>query len=125
MVVDTNIFIEYLRAKNKLNTTLQRLPDTSDLYVSSVTIYELFAGSNTDKKKEEVRILISDLTLLPFNSEAAIKAAEIYNDLKSKNKLIEFRDIFIGATAIVNNLPLLTLNKNDFKRINGIEFFSI
>lgn len=125
MVVDTNIFIEYLRAKNKLNTTLQRLPDTSDLYISSVTIYELFAGSNTDKKKEEVRILTSDLTLLPFTSETAIKAAEIYNDLKSRNKLIEFRDIFIGATAIVNNLPLLTLNKNDFERINGIDFFSI
>ncbi len=125
MVIDTNIFIEYLRTKNKLNTTLQRLPDVSELYVSSVTIYELFTGANTEQKKEEIKILTSDLILLPFNYETAIKSAEIYNNLKSKNQLIEFRDIFIGATAIVNNLPILTLNKKDFERIIGIQFFPI
>ncbi len=35
MVVDTSIFIEHLRAANKAGTTLQKLPDQSQLYVSS------------------------------------------------------------------------------------------
>jgi predicted nucleic acid-binding protein len=124
MVIDTNIFIEYLRAKNKLDTTLQRLSDTVELYVSSITIYELFMGANTETKVEEIKILTSDLILLPFNYDTAIKSAEIYNDLKSKSQLIEFRDIFIGATAILNNLPVLTLNRKHFERIDGIKVYS-
>jgi predicted nucleic acid-binding protein len=31
-----------------------------------------------------------------------------------------FRDIFIAATAIVNNLPVKTLNIKDFSRIPGL-----
>ena len=123
MVIDTNIFIEYLRATKKNDTTLQRLSDQYDWYVSSITIYELFMGANTVKKKEEIKVLTSDLILLPFNYDTAMKSAEIYNDLKSKNQIIEFRDIFIGATAILNHLPVLTLNRKHFERIDGIKIY--
>jgi tRNA(fMet)-specific endonuclease VapC len=123
MVIDTNIFIEYLRAKNKLDTTLQRLSDQYDWHVSSITIYELFMGANTEKKKEEIKILTSDLILLPFTYDTAMKSAEIYNDLKIRNQIIEFRDIFIGATAIVNNFSVLTLNTKHFERIDGIKIY--
>ncbi len=123
MVIDTNIFIEYLRATKKNDTTLQRLSDQYDWYVSSITIYELFMGANTVKKKEEIKVLTSDLILLPFNYDTAMKSAEIYNDLKSRNQVIEFRDIFIGATAILNQLPVLTLNRKHFERIDGIKIY--
>ena len=119
MVIDTCVFIEYLRAKNRDNTTLFNLPDKK-LYISSVVLFELYSGV-TDKSKEGyVRDLTEDLPELTFTNEAAIKAAEIYNQLKKQNKLIEFRDIFIAATCIVNDLPLVTLNKKHFKRIAGL-----
>jgi tRNA(fMet)-specific endonuclease VapC len=35
--------------------------------------------------------------------------------------MIEFRDIFIAATCIVNELPLITLNKKHFKRIEELK----
>lgn len=38
MVIDTSIFIDYLRAKNKAKTKLQNLPDDAVIYVSSVTL---------------------------------------------------------------------------------------
>lgn len=123
MVIDTSVFIEYLRSTKKNDTALQRLSDESDWYVSSITVYELFMGANTQKKKEEIQILTADLILLPFNYETAVKSAAIYNDLKSKNQIIEFRDIFIGATAIINHLPILTLNRKHFERINGIKLY--
>jgi len=34
--------------------------------------------------------------------------------------MIEFRDIFIAATCIVNDLPVRTLNKKHFDRITGL-----
>ncbi len=41
MVVDTGIFIEYLRVKNKSKTILQNLPDNAELYISSVRKYPM------------------------------------------------------------------------------------
>jgi hypothetical protein len=53
-------------------------------------------GSNTEGKKEEIRLLTSDLILLPFNYD----------------------------TAILNQLPILTLTRKDFERIDGIKIYS-
>ena len=61
--------------------------------------------------------------LLPFDSRAAAKASSIFKDLKSKNQIIEFRDIFIAATAIANDLPISTLNVAHFKRVKDLEVF--
>lgn len=121
MVVDTSVFIEFLRAKNKTRTTLYSFVDTVQIYISSVTLYELLMGATTNDKKVDVRILTEGVPILPFNDEVAFKAAEIYHQLRISNTMIEFRDIFIAATCIVNNLGLKTLNKKHFERIKGLE----
>ncbi|MDB5029637.1 type II toxin-antitoxin system VapC family toxin, partial [Mucilaginibacter sp.] len=104
----------------KLNTTLYLLPDNEELYISSVTLYELYMGATTKEKEDDVRALTDDLTVLPFTDTIAFKAAQLYHQLKQKNKMIEFRDIFIAATCIVNEIPLITLNKKHFKRMEEI-----
>lgn len=123
MVIDTGVFIEHIRSKDKLNTTLYRLPENIELSVSSVSMYELYMGATTKDKESDIRILTEDLQILPFNDSVAIKAAQLYHLLKKQNKLIEFRDIFIAATCLINDLPLLTLNKNHFKRIEGLNLY--
>jgi len=60
------------------------------------------------------------IEILSFKAESAEKAAEIFNQLKKANQLIEFRDIFIAAICISNSLPILTLNKKHFARIKGL-----
>ena len=120
MVVDTSIFIEFLRAKDKTKTALFQLPDDEQIYVSSVTIYELMIGAYTPQKITDIKILTEDIPVLPFNEEVANQSAEIYHQLRLKNKMIEFRDIFIAATCIVNDLPVRTLNKKHFDRITGL-----
>ena len=120
MVVDTCIFIEFLRAKDKTKTVLFQIPDNGRIYISSVTLYELLMGAVTPDKVKDINILSEDIPILSFNEEVAHKAADIYHQLRQKNKMIEFRDIFIAATGIVNNLPILTLNKKHFDRIIGL-----
>jgi predicted nucleic acid-binding protein len=34
-------------------------------------------------------------------------------------------NIFIGATAIVNELPIFTLNRKYFERIRGIKIYDL
>jgi tRNA(fMet)-specific endonuclease VapC len=119
VILDTTIFIEYLRAKDKTKTILFNLTD-SILYLSAVTYYELLMGATTESKKNDVITLTQELIILPFTDEISEKAAEIFHSLKKQNKLIEFRDIFIAATAISNQIPLKTLNRKHFERVQGL-----
>jgi predicted nucleic acid-binding protein len=120
MVVDTNIFIEYLRAKDKKKTALFAIPDATQLYISSVTMYELLMGATDKNKQKDIKLLTEDLPVLPFDESVSRKAAVIYHQLRLENNMIEFRDIFIAATCIVFELPLRTLNKKHFERIKGL-----
>jgi tRNA(fMet)-specific endonuclease VapC len=122
MVIDTGVFVDYLRKKDKSTTILATLPNDLSIFVSSVTVYELMMGATDIQKKKDVEILLSDIPVLPFTNEVSLKAAEIYHNLRRQNLLIEFRDIFIGATAIIFQLPIKTLNLKHFQRIESLEF---
>lgn len=121
MVIDTCIFIEHLRAKDKLSTTLYKLSDESQLFISAVTLYELYMGAITKEKQEDVKMITEDLVVLPFTDTVSVRAAQIYHLLRATNQMIEFRDIFIAATCLINGLPIATLNKKHFKRIDGLK----
>jgi tRNA(fMet)-specific endonuclease VapC len=45
--------------------------------------------------------------------------------LKQKGQLIEAEDLFIGATALHNQLKLATGNLRHFERIVGLEFVPV
>ena len=121
MVIDTSIFIDYLQAKNKAETMLRKLSDDAKVYVSPVTLYELYMGATNAQKWKDVKILTEDIPVLPFSKEVAEKSALLYQALKKKNQVIEFRDIFIAATAIVYNVPILTRNSKHFSRIKNLK----
>ena len=121
MVIDTSIFIEFLRKRDKSKTILALLPNNTSLFVSAVTVYELMMGATDSQKKNDVEILLEGVPVLPFNNDVSLKAAEIYHNLRRRNQLIEFRDIFIAATAIIFQLPIKTLNQAHFQRIETLE----
>jgi len=120
MVVDTGIVIEHLRAKDKLNTTFSSIPDNLPVFITTVSLFELMMGATSKEKLYDIKFLVDDLEVLDFESHAAEKASEIFCTLKTRNQLIEFRDIFIAAVCITNNLPLLTLNKKHFTRVEEL-----
>jgi len=62
--------------------------------------------------------------VLPFTDLVSFKAAEIYHRLRTSNQMIEFRDIFIAAICLVNDLPIATLNKKHFKRIDDLKILA-
>lgn len=120
MVIDTGIFIEHLRAKDKTQTTLYKLAEKENLCISAVSLYELYMGATSSEKIKDVEQLTGGLNILPFDEHVAAAAAKIFLQLKRNNQLIEFRDIFIAATCIANELPIATLNKKHFKRVDDL-----
>jgi tRNA(fMet)-specific endonuclease VapC len=120
LVIDTSVIIDFLRSKDKKNTALYLIPDDKIICISAVTIYELYIGATDKSKWKDVKLITEDLVQLPFDNKVSQEAAKIYHQLKTENKMIEFRDIFIAATCKVNKLPLLTHNKKHFSRIKSL-----
>lgn len=121
LVIDTGIFIEFLRAKEKTKTHLLKIPEEVTKCISVLTLYELLMGATSKEKIKDIQLLTEDLVILPLNVEVAWKASTIYHQLRRHNSLIEFRDLFIAATCLSYNLKILTLNKRHFSRIKGLE----
>jgi predicted nucleic acid-binding protein len=87
MVIDTSVFIEFLRSKQKQSTTLYNLPDNITYSLSSVALFELYMGATTPEKIKDIELLTGGLNVLPFNDEVAVKAGQIYHGLRKEIRL--------------------------------------
>ena len=120
IIIDTSVLIEYFRKTDKNKTTLVQLSlEFNHIYISSITEFEIFNGATPNQIQFWIE-LISKLTVLDFDSQAARTAATVVNNLKKKRKSIDKPDLFIASTALVHKMSLATLNKKDFEVIDSL-----
>ena len=120
IMIDTSVLIEYFRKTDKNKTTLVQLSlEFNHIYISSITEFEIFNGA-TPNQIQFWNELISKLTVLDFDSQAARVASTVVNNLKKKRKSIDKPDLFIASTALVHKMSLATLNKKDFEVIDSL-----
>jgi predicted nucleic acid-binding protein len=116
--------IDFFRKKKKKKSLLYRIQQTHKIYASSISEFEFLAGVK-DERVISLKHFFNKINVLPFDSNASIIASSIYKDLKTRNQIIEFRDIFIAATAIANDLPISTLNLEHFNRVKDLRILEI
>lgn len=121
VLIDTPIIIDFLRKGHKDKTILWSLRQQYVCVMSSVTLFELLVSAKTAQHQEAINKLCCWIDILPFDERSAEISAEIYISLKNQNNLIEFRDIFIAATAKQYQLKLATLNTKHFTRIENLQ----
>lgn len=124
ILADTSILIDHFRKSNKANSKLVVLYDQGyEFCISAVTEFEIYSGA-PDQQTRYWRELLQDVRVLNFDSNAAGQAVKIYNKLKLISKQIDTADLFIAAIALSNNLPIATLNKKHFERVDGLTLIS-
>jgi tRNA(fMet)-specific endonuclease VapC len=124
ILLDTSVLIDFYRKQNKSKSLFYKLSlKHQNFGISVVTKYEILIGSKSDKVSFW-NAFFENLTIIPFDENCSIEAVEVYKNLKSRNKLIEIPDLFIGATAKYHKLSLATLNVKHFGRIEGLEIIS-
>lgn len=122
--LDSSILIDYFRKSKKENSFFFELSNQySSFAVSVITEFEILSGSNQKQKAFWDQFFRYTL-VIPFDRKSNEEAIKIFHDLKSKRKLIDLPDLFIGATAKANDLKLATLNQKDFSRISGLELLT-
>ena len=122
-LLDTNICVYFLKGLYNLDKQIEKV-ETENCFVSEITIAELKFGvensEHQEKNRKTIDEFVNKFTIIPIFSSLDIYAKEKAR-LKKKGKPLDDFDLLIGATAISNNLTLVTKNISDFERIEGIE----
>ncbi|MDX2081844.1 MAG: type II toxin-antitoxin system VapC family toxin [Terrimicrobiaceae bacterium] len=125
-LLDTDTCIHLLRGTPSVVVGAER-HSPADLAVSAITQFELLYGVErcppTWRKREgaKVRLLLENLSVLPFTSEMAACAAKVRMALESAGRGIGPMDLLIAATAMEAGLLLVTNNLREFERVPGLK----
>jgi tRNA(fMet)-specific endonuclease VapC len=120
ILLDTSVLIDYYRKTDKANSVLMGLLNKGYRFaISVVTKYEICAGA-TDSQQSFWKAVFEAISILPFDEGCVDGAVTLNANLKRKRKQIDLADLFIAATALQHNLPIATLNKKHFERIDSL-----
>lgn len=124
VVVDSNIIIDYLRSsKGWLPSLLSfQAKGEIEIYISSITVFELFAGSSSKKDETKILELVSGFKIISFDEKLAKFAGELTRDWKLSLPLADF---IIASTAVFIEAQVVTRNKDHFKGIPKLKFFTL
>ena len=121
--VDTDIIIDYLRARLPGSQILIQIITEQIPYTTYITNFELHCGARKFREKKIIEECLLGFKILPFDELSSNEAARIYIDLRQKGQLIGIRDILIAGIAKANGLYIATKNLKDFKRIYGLSLW--
>ncbi|QTA78949.1 Ribonuclease [Desulfonema limicola] len=124
-LLDTNVCIKYLNASSEVVKRHIEKYEPSEIVICSVVKSELFAGAYKSKNKEKtldkLKIFFAPLKSLTFNDKAAKAYGKIRAELEKKGTPIGPYDLQIASIAIVNDLVLVSHNKREFSRVEGLK----
>ena len=126
--MDTDWAIDYL---HEIDRTVRRLEGLlpEGVGLSVISLAELYDGlalsRNSDADAESLRLFLETVEVVPLDDAACQVFGAERARLREEGNIISDMDILIGATAISNNLTLLTNNRRDFERMVGLTIISM
>ncbi|MBB3054595.1 type II toxin-antitoxin system VapC family toxin [Mucilaginibacter gotjawali] len=117
-LIDSNAIIDFFN---------KALPDggryllfSIEPLISVITFIEVFANSNTSGEESQKLKSFCDVATV---YDVGIEIASITVELRKRYK-IKLPDAIIAATALHNDLVLITRNTSDFEKIEGLEIIN-
>ena len=111
ILVDTDVIINFLRGREIARNFLTSAADDSKMYISAITIAEIYAGMKKHER-EETENLLESFHVVDINAETARIAGELKN--KETGQVLELDDCLIAACAISAGARLATGNIKHF-----------
>lgn len=124
-LLDTNICIYFM--KNTCPALVERVysHDPSELFISSVTVFELEYGAAKchwgEKSRNNLALFLAPFTILPFDAADAAVAGRLRHHLRERGTLIGPYDLQIAAQGVAKGLTVVTHNTGEFSRVPGIK----
>lgn len=125
-LLDTNIIVDYLRGKKEIDASFIKEGSAVSIITYGELIYGAYKSNKSKYNLEKIKAMISDLEIdmITLDEEIMDNYGKLKADLEIKGEKLDEFDILIAATALVNNLTLVTRNNRHFKRIPSLSFVS-
>ena len=123
-LIDTDIIIFALRGDK---TVLAKFEEnkTIPISISMITYAELVFGAKRSQNEQKNMIRVNHIREIYPIEELNVGVMEVFADIKAKMYAkairIEDMDLFIAATAMYNDLTLVTNNTKHFENIPGLK----
>jgi len=116
-LVDTNILIDHLRGISKATTFLRQARSSGTLWLSAITVAEVYAGQGTRQPKQAAKIsrLLNLFRIAYVDGSVGRLGGEIARDVGTA-----LPDALIAATAARKGLVLATRNTSHFTNIPNL-----
>jgi tRNA(fMet)-specific endonuclease VapC len=123
-LLDTNVWARYL---NQSDTSVRQRIEAADpaaLFLCSIVKAEMYFGADKSPRRQANLLLLEKLfsrfASLPFDDSCAEIYGRIRADLAARGQPIGPNDLLIAATALANDVTLVTHNTGEFSRVSGL-----
>ena len=122
--LDTNTLIYFFKGRGDVsNRLLATAP--GQIAIPTIVLFELEVGigksSSPRKRISQLQEITSLVNIISFGRTEVKYAASIRVNLEQQGTPIGPYDILIAASALANNLTLVTDNTSEFKRVSGLK----
>ena len=117
-LVDTDVLIDVSRNNDSAMDFLDQLNDSWSM--SIITALELIVGARNKKEVTQIDQLVAVYSAIPLTAEIGNSSYGLLRQFAKSHGLRVF-DSLIAATAIEENLTLLSKNKKHFQMISNLD----
>ncbi|MCG6138179.1 MAG: type II toxin-antitoxin system VapC family toxin [Nostoc sp. LLA-1] len=122
ILCDTNILIEFYKNNTAIIQELRQI-GIHQLAISVITRAELYYGAINKNELNRIQQHLDILQNIPIEQPISEKFIQLMAQYSLSHKLT-IPDALIAATAIIHNISLYTLNRKDFRFIQGLNIYN-
>lgn len=124
MIVDSNIWIHYLRRPSELvGLELQMLIDTERVLMVGVVLAEVLQGARGEREYAALLPRLGSFPYQEMSQETWATVGEIAVQLRIQGKITPLTDISIAALALHGGHEVYSLDQH-FERIAGLNLYA-
>jgi predicted nucleic acid-binding protein len=113
-LIDSDVIIWALRGRSEIVEILLNLSEEESIACSAINVLEVEVGAKPSEMKA-VHQHLGSYEILPVLPSTARKAAEILRSSSRKPHRGKWADAVIAATALLNDLTLVTFNTRHYQ----------
>ena len=125
VLLDTDTLSLYMKHYPKVVAIAQNYLQQYNFFTFSIiTRFEILRGMKASEATTQLKsfnLLCRQNEIIGIDDKIIVRAADIYADLYKRGLLILDADILIAATALENNLAIVTNNESHFNRITNLQ----
>jgi tRNA(fMet)-specific endonuclease VapC len=124
-MLDSNVIIDLIRGRTPPVTDRFLTLQPGEAVISVIVRAELLLGVEKSERKTQdaviTQAILRDIAVLPLTAGCARHYAIHRAALERSGKMIGNNDLWIAAHALAEDLPLITRNEHEFRRIQGLK----